>query len=268
MTSLLKYLWLVCACMAGSVHAQTTVDPTFHIYLLLGQSNMAGRGEVTEAYKEQLHPRVLSLSKEGAWETAKHPLHFDKPKVAGVGPGLSFGIAMAEADSNITIGLVPGAVGGTSINTWVPGGFDAATKTHPYDDAIKNIEIAKKAGVIKGILWMQGESDASKSEEYLPKLTALINKLRVVAGNPQLPFVAAELGRYKPAYSKITATINQLPAHVPFTAVVSSEGLMHKGDSVHLDSPSATLLGQRFAHQMKLLQRNLTTSTKTFAEKH
>ena len=238
--------------IAASVQAQK-IDSTFHIYLLLGQSNMAGRGEITEAYKEQLHPRVLSLSKEGTWETAKHPLHFDKPKVAGVGPGMSFGIAMAEADSNITIGLVPCAVGGTSINTWMPGGFDAATGTHPYDDALVRIQAAMQVGVIKGVLWMQGESDAGRSGEYLPKLVELVQLLRTVSSNNCLPFVAAELGTYKSTYDNITKEIKKLPSIIAHTAVVSSEGLTPKEDLIHLDSPSATLLGQRFAIKMQAL---------------
>lgn len=245
-----KYLWLMCACIASSVHAQTTVDSSFHIYLLLGQSNMAGRGEITEEYKQQSHSRVLALDKTGEWVAAAHPLHFDKPKVAGVGPGLCFGIKMAEADSRVTIGLVPCAVGGTSINSWVPGGYDPATKTHPYDEALVRIKAAMKYGVVKGILWHQGESDAGNAQTYLPKLIAFITQLRREIDNEHLPFVAGELGSYKQSYSRINSEITKLPFVVSCTAVVTSEGLAHKGDTTHFDSYSATLLGERFASEM------------------
>ena len=39
-------------------------DNTFHLYLLIGQSNMAGRGEV-ESQDKQIHPRVFALDSAG-----------------------------------------------------------------------------------------------------------------------------------------------------------------------------------------------------------
>jgi beta-galactosidase len=245
------FLLLLLSCVSSLSHAQAKVDSNFHVYILLGQSNMAGRGEVTDEYRIQGSRNVLVLNKDGKWETAKHPLHFDKPIVAGVGPGLAFGIKMAETNSKIKIGLVPCAVGGTSINTWVPGGYDASTKTRPYDDALVRIKTAMQLGVVKGILWHQGESDAANATEYLPKLTALVTRLRTEIGNNRLPLVAAELGTYKSTYNNINVELNKLPLYLANTAVASSATLTHKGDSTHFDSRSATLLGERFAAQMQ-----------------
>src|SRR5262245_32294917 len=76
-----------------------------HLYLLIGQSNMAGRGKV-EAEDKKPHTRVLMLNKEDQWVPAVDPLHFDKGS-AGVGPGLTFGKTLAEADKEVTIGLIP-----------------------------------------------------------------------------------------------------------------------------------------------------------------
>jgi len=53
----------------------------FHIYLLMGQSNMAGRG-VIEAIDTITHPRVLMLEKDKHWVPAKAPIHSDKPIAA------------------------------------------------------------------------------------------------------------------------------------------------------------------------------------------
>ena len=66
----------------------------FHLYLLVGQSNMAGRGKV-EAQDKKEHPRLLSLTKQNKWAPAVDPLHFDKP-FAGTGLGRTFGIRIAE----------------------------------------------------------------------------------------------------------------------------------------------------------------------------
>ena len=77
----------------------------FHLYLLAGQSNMAGRGKVEEQDK-QPHPRVLALTKDGTWKPAVAPLHWDK-SVAGVGLGRTFALTRAEKDNTITTGPTP-----------------------------------------------------------------------------------------------------------------------------------------------------------------
>ncbi len=236
------------------LQAQPAPDTTFRIYLLMGQSNMAGRGSITEEYKNQQHPHVWMLDKTASWVPARHPLHFDKPKVVGVGPGLAFGIKMAEAHPGSRIGLVPCAVGGTAIERWEPGAYDSATKTHPYDDALVRIRTAMKSGVICGVIWHQGESNSGAPEGYTDKLETLIRRVREEVKNPRLPFVAGELGTYRPVYLKMNPVIGQLPSRVPFTAVATSEGLVHKGDTTHFDSPSATLLGERYAVKMLELE--------------
>src|SRR5699024_4647057 len=154
----LFFFQLFFSCLTMQVTAQQP-DKEKHIYILMGQSNMAGRGEITGQYAEQKHPRVMMLDQTGEWIAAKHQVHFDKPKVTGVGPGLGFGISMAEANPDVTIGLVPCAVGGTPIGKWAPGAYDKATDTHPYDDAEQRIRKAMETGKVKGIIWHQGEGD-------------------------------------------------------------------------------------------------------------
>lgn len=231
--------------------SQPTANKNMDIYLLMGQSNMAGRGKLTDEYKSVSDSRVMMLNKANEWVTATHPLHFDKP-VAAVGPGLAFGIAMAEASAGKQIGLIPCAVGGTSINKWKPGAFDAATQTHPWDDAEIRIKEGMKQGVIRGVIWHQGEADSNPDSAalYLDRLAELIARTRKLAGNEKLPFVAGELGRYKPNYSYINAVLMDLPKKVPYTAVVSSEGLEHNGDGIHFDAISADELGKRYAKGM------------------
>jgi hypothetical protein len=239
--------------------AQTVNDQKLDIYVLMGQSNMAGRGPITDAIKDEHNDRVYMFTKDHEWVIAKHPVHFDKPNVAGVGPGLTFGIEMANAHPKVNIGLVPCAVGGSPIEHWEPGAYDAATKTHPYDDAVERITAAMKYGTIKGILWHQGESNSGgdKPGKYLAQLVELIQRVRKLTGNADLPFVAGELGRYRQVYAGINTELAKLPATVPFTAIATSEGLVHKGDTTHFDGPSAQELGRRFAMKMLAIQRKL-----------
>jgi len=252
------FIGFTCDAQERSVY---TVDSNFHIYLLMGQSNMAGRGKVTEKFKAAPDTNILSLDKHGKWIIAKHPLHFDKA-IAGVGPGLKFAEGMLKhADKEVKIGLVPCAVGGTSINKWKTGAYDHQTHTHPYDDAIVRIKQAMQRGVIKGVIWHQGESDQNNVGNYLPKLEKLIRDIRSLVQNPNLPFVVGELGQYNDAYRAMNVEIRKVKTQVPITAIVSTKGLRDIGDHTHFDSASATKLGKRYAKAMKTLLK--TSSNRT-----
>ena len=227
-------------------------DPQFHLYLLIGQSNMAGRGPV-DAESKVPHPRVLMLNKNREWVPATDPMHFDKA-VAGVGPGLAFGKRMAEENSKIRIGLIPCAVGGTPISAWVPGKEDKSTHTHPYDDMLERARVAMQAGVMKGILWHQGEADRS-NPDYGKRLTELIEQLRKDLSAPDVPFVAGELTPFNPKNAAATAAFNAVVRGLSMRnyACVSGEGLEHRGDNTHYDTASARILGQRYAEKIKEL---------------
>jgi hypothetical protein len=254
-----KLLLTVCLSAGLSLaHAQQKPDPNFELYILAGQSNMSGRGYMTDEYKNEGDSRVYMLNKENKWVLAKHPLHFDQ-SYAAVGPGLSFGIVMAKAadNPNTRIGLIPCAVGGTPIEHWLPGAYDAATKTHPYDDAVIRIKIAMQYGVVKGIIWHQGEANKTPKQVplYLAQLKELIERFRTLVNDPKLPFIAGELGRFRPEFSGINDELAKLQAMVPYTAVASAEGLSHRGDTVHFDSPSADEFGRRYAKKMLEVQK-------------
>jgi hypothetical protein len=232
------------------------VDPDFQLYLLIGQSNMAGRGKV-DAQSTESDPRVLMLNKERQWVPAVDPLHFDKA-AAGVGPGLAFGKAMAAAAPGKRIGLIPCAVGGTSITVWVPGAADAATKTHPYDDMMARVTPALAQGTLKGILWHQGESNRGAASAYAEELTGLVKRLRQDLNAPEVPFVAGELAVFKADSEQSTTAFNAilhgLEGKIPAYAVVSAADLKDRGDQLHFDTPSARTLGVRYAAAMRELQ--------------
>jgi hypothetical protein len=255
-----KYIFMTLCLMAGiNAYAQQTPDPNFELYILAGQSNMAGRGTITDDLKNEGNSRLYMLTKDNTWALAKHPLHFDKPAVVGVGPGLAFGIEMAKANPAIKIGLIPCAVGGTPIEHWLPGAYDPATKTHPYDDAVARIKFAMQYGIVKGVIWHQGEANSKpeKIKIYLAQLKELIERFRTLVNNPNLPFVAGELGNYRPEYVNFNAELMKLPALVPNATVATTEGLVHRGDTTHFDSPSAEILGKRYAEKMIEIQKGI-----------
>lgn len=237
-------------------------DPNFHLYLLIGQSNMSGRGAL-DAQSKETNPRVFMLTKDLQWKLATDPLHFDK-HFAAVGPGLAFGKAMAQANPKIRIGLIPCAVGGTSIKVWVPGAKDRATKTHPYDDMLKRALAAQKHGVLKGILWHQGEADRA-SATYTNALIELMARLRRDLNAPNVPFVAGELGTFNPKNRAVTEKFNtalkSLQEQEKNYACVSSHGLKDRGDRLHFNTKSARILGKRYAKAMLKLQSDMKSSS-------
>jgi hypothetical protein len=218
-------------------------DGTFHLYTLIGQSNMAGRGQVG-LQDTEIHPRVFCLDRTNQWVPAADPLHFDKP-IAGVGPGLAFGKAMAEQNPEIKVGLIPCAAGGSPIATWQPGGYWEQTKSHPYDDALVRTRIAQRSGTLKGFLWHQGESDSNGQDaaHYLERLTDLVDALRTTLQAPQAAFVVATLGDFLVARNSWAAVINgeleRLADQVEYTACAQATGLNHNGDELHFDAASA-----------------------------
>jgi hypothetical protein len=230
----------------------------FHLYLLIGQSNMAGRGPL-----DKDHPfpndRVLKFSKDNAWVPATEPLHFDKPAIAGAGIGMSFAREMADANPKVTIGLIPCAVGGTPLIRWQKGG-------DLYQQALVRAKLAMKSGTLKGILWHQGEADSGKEEtarSYGTRLAQMVKDLRGDLGAAEAPFVAGKLGEYLAKTAKdgspsfwpvVNEQIAALPSLVPQTAAVDSSGLKPKSDVVHFDTPSLRQFGKRYAEAMKKLQ--------------
>lgn len=232
-------------------------DSNFHIYLLIGQSNMAGRG-VPDSESKQTDPRILMLDSLNNWVPATDPVHFDKPQIAGVGPAISFAKSMLGNSGTTRIGLVPCAWGGSPISVWEPG--MAYLNGHPYDDAVKRARIAMQQGVLKGMLWHQGESDndSARAAQYLDKLENMVLRFRKDLQLQQLPFVAGEIGYFNKT-TLINDVINRIPARVALTAVVPANGLTDKGDQLHFNTASARELGKRYAEKMKLLQVILQT---------
>lgn len=266
--SSLKSLFMMgLLCIASASKAETTnTNPAvvlpkrekLHLYLLMGQSNMAGRGRV-EAEDRTPHPRVLVLTTNNTWELAVEPITHDRASGLGVGPGLAFGKVMAEKDASVTVGIVPCAVGGTALQRWEQTG-------DLYKRALERARRAQQDGTLKGMLWHQGESDSGRketAETYGERLSRMIRDFRNDLGETNLPVVVGQLGEFlydrpenKSPFAKlINETLANLPKTVPATACIESHGLTHKGDVLHFDAASEREMGRRYATQMLQLQK-------------
>ena len=225
--------------MLNGGHAAPATDGK-QLFLLIGQSNMAGRGKV-EPQDEVTDPRISMLTKDLKWVPAKDPVHFDKP-VAGVGLCSEFARVIAKTDPKASIGLIPCAMGGSGLDEWKVGG-------KLYSDAVSRAKEAMKTGALTGILWHQGEADSApeKVATYKERFSTMISQLRKDLNAEQVPLVIGELGRFRPASTEFNAALPDVSKNIPLCMFVSAEGLKDKGDKLHFDAPSLREFGKRYA---------------------
>lgn len=252
----LSVIVLLFANSTETIYSQIKSDQTenfYDLYLLVGQSNMAGRG-IIEAEDKLTHPRVFALGEGDIWVPAKEPLHYDKVG-RGTGPGLSFGKEMAAAYPNVKIGLIPAAVGGTKISYWMP-----ESSRGLYTEAIRKARVAMQQGKIKGILWQQGESDSQRIQDvskYKERLITLINSFRKDLGGENIPVVLGGLGNFLKSdyYENINTILKEVANEIPNVGFAEASTLGHIGDDLHFNSTAQRENGKNMSKAMiELLQ--------------
>lgn len=205
------------------------------LFLLIGQSNMAGRGAIKEL-GSPVGKNVWMLNKSNEWVVAKAPVHFDK-SVAGTGLCEEFARCYEKAHPGKAVGLIPCAMGGTSIGKWGP-------ESELYKQAVKRAKIAMKHGKIEGILWHQGEANSKDSAAVYGKaLKVLMSDLRKELDAERAPVVVGELLPKHGAFNKI---LPEAIKEIPLCGIASAEGLKDKGDNLHFDTASLNTLGSRY----------------------
>lgn len=265
-------LALMVACLlVGQTLAEVTLpaDPeNFHIFLLMGQSNMAGYGGVvaTDPYLPgdmDTVPGVYVLDGQSSvssstpstpveWRNGSHRLHILQG-TAQFGPGMDFAKEYMRLNPGVSVGLIPCAWGGAPINSLNKG-------TPLYQNAITRAEVAAASGRIKGVLWHQGESDSvtvALANQYEGKLTQLVVDLRRDLSQPTLLFIVGNLAEFygegrsaehNAGITIIRQALRDLAAKDPWSGFVETDGLSCPDTSwVHFDRASAIILGERYA---------------------
>lgn len=230
----------------------------FHVFLLMGQSNMAGGipgDQLTEEDRTPVPGIVIRRGK--GWIPGAHPIHLGGKK-NGFGLGLPFAIEYRKRHPGVTVGLVPCASGGKRIDLLRKG-------SNLYRAAMGKSKLAREMGTIKGVLWHQGESDTvtdERTDSYEEKLHQLIADVRTDLDIPELPFIVGNLGELygigenpnpDPAkvtrVKKIKAVLKSLPQKVKHTGFVDSNGLDYsdRPKCTHFDKQGYIILGHRYA---------------------
>lgn len=227
----------------------------FYLFIMAGQSNMAGRGFV-QPQDTLSSVQVLTLDKNNEWVYAKEPLHYYEPARTGLDCGLSFGKKLASLyGKKISIGLIPCAVGGSSVEQWL--GDSTYRGVTLYSNLLTKSRIASTHGTIKGILWHQGETNATTKnyKSYKEKLTAFFTNLRNDLGNPGLPVYAGELASFlsrknNPFADSVNNDLRTLATSIANLYIIPASDLTPNTDSIHFDSRSQRIMGKRFAEKV------------------
>lgn len=226
----------------------------YDIYLLIGQSNMAGRGRLIEA--DTLHDikGVWLLNDIDKPEPARNPLNKYSTirknyKMQQMSPGYGFAKKLHRVTGRNLL-LVHNARGGTNVSWWQPDS-DYADPNY-YSEAVRRTKAAMKYGKLRAILWHQGCGDSGKNSRplYMERLKNLVENLRRDLNAPDVPFIAGELAYWR--YTEMNKIIRTISEHIPNSAYVSAEGCdMLKDESdPHFGREGQLLIGERYADKV------------------
>ncbi len=220
------------------------------VFIMAGQSNMAGRGRV-EPQDTLPNSRILTINSSNEIIVAKEPITFYTPDYRGLGCGLAFAKELLTlVPDDVSILLLPTAVGGSPIHKWI------ADSPHRnvllFTNFIEKVHIGGQQGEIKAIVWHQGESDANEQGIASRKkdLKVLFKAFRHEVGNQHLPILVGELGAFSNNPEKWAAINAQSHRYVKtdrYAAMVHTADLPEKGDHVHFNGVAQREMGKRFA---------------------
>ncbi|MGH2808934.1 MAG: sialate O-acetylesterase [Actinomycetota bacterium] len=259
------------------------------LWVLAGQSNMQGLGENNSDPLGS--DRATMLSFDRTWKPAIEPLHrfwetndtaqykmtprlglgmnradLDRmfpemnaadaqEPVGGVGPGAFFASELISL-SDVPVGLIPCALGGSSLDMWqrsYPQEQGLPPADTLYRDLIDRIRLA--GGHITGVLWYQGESDTLPewAPSYLERFTRFVNDVRRDTGLPDLPFITVQLGTVEQMeyvgehnFDLVREAQRRAADTIPNVEGVAAADLP-RVDHVHLSRKGQQTLGARLA---------------------
>ncbi|MBQ9968847.1 MAG: sialate O-acetylesterase [Oscillospiraceae bacterium] len=233
-----------------------------HSFLLIGQSNMAGRGFLDEAVG--VDTSLIKILRNGRWQPLYRPVTPDRI-TSGVCLAESFAEAYAKK-YGVEVGLIPCADGGTQISQWLPGSL-------LYDHAVFQAKLAQRTSTIAGVLWHQGESDCVEDRiaPYEKRLRHVVASIRQDLQLEDVPFILGELGDFLaeheaeflhnyPAINKVIRAMDDEAARI---GVVSAKNLGSNPDKLHFSAEALHEFGLRYFDVFEQLR----DENKVFSEK-
>jgi hypothetical protein len=203
-----------------------------------GQSNMLGMGwgDKCDSAIDQVH----CIASGTTWKKAREPLGG-----AGVGPALRFAIHLFKS-TNIPVGIAYYAKGGTGMDYWSKGaeGYEKWTSV-----------ITNAGGVLRGVIWYQGERNMVGSDDEVTNFKALtttfMKDIRRHVNNAALPWILAQISTIGDPVADSHAMLvresqRDIPLEDPYAETITTIDLP-RIDSYHFDTRRYQIIGDRFA---------------------
>ncbi len=217
-----------------------------HSILLIGQSNMSGRGFASEA--PELSFKNIKMLRNGRWQNAFRPICPDRA-TAGVCLAETFARRYADEHPGVEVGIIPCSDGGTSLTQWREGGL-------LYDNAVYQTRLALRTSTVVAVLWHQGEADCGEElyPLYYERALAIFEALRHDLDLGDVPFILGGLGDFlkdrteSPQlanYPYVNEQIKKI-AEQPYYAYADASGLGANADNLHFNAASLHELGCRY----------------------
>lgn len=237
-------------------------DQEYDVYLLIGQSNMAGRGTMHASDTTHSIEGVYLLSDAGEVLEARNPLNRYSSirkdiSMQQIGPGTGFSEQMYKKTGRKVL-LVVNARGGSKIEEWLPG-------TVYFNEAVRRCRQAMEYGELKGILWHQGCSNArTDRQEYMEMLSSLTEALREdLCPQKTVPFIAGEIAYWVEGAESFNKMIHSISDRIPDSSYISVRGCGPlKPESLKTDRPDPHFsreaqlkIGKRYARKMLQMSR-------------
>ena len=237
-----------------------------HSILIIGQSNMAGRGLLSEAKPLSNMGGRLKVLRNGRWQNIYRPVNPDRP-FSGTCLAESFAAKYAEEHEGVQVGIIPCADGGTSLNQWREGGL-------LFDNAVLTAKLAMRTSNLAAILWHQGEADCAPNLNclYLEKVSAIMSALRRELGAEDVPLLVGGLGDFLKDraespnlayYPVVNEALRVFAASTERCAFVSAEGLTSNPDNLHFSAEGLHEFGLRYYEAFSAIE----DKTRVFEEK-
>ena len=226
-----------------------------HSVLIIGQSNMGGRGFLADA-EPLTDPNHRLVLKNGRWQKMFRPVNPDR-KTAAVCLAESFAELYRENHPDAEIGIIPCADGGTSLIQWRPGSL-------LLDHALMQLSLAERTSTLVAILWHQGESDCDPESWplYEDRLTQILHAIRQVPACGDVPFLMGGLGDFLPLYSEkfanyvhVNDALRRIAEKEPLCGYVPAEGLASNPDHMHFSAPALLEFGRRYYRSFESLEK-------------
>ena len=220
-----------------------------HSILIMGQSNMAGRGELDLAEPLDNRGGRLKQLRNGRWQPMFRVVNPDRC-FSGTCLVESFAQAYADDHEGVDVGVIPCADGGTSLDQWQEGSL-------LFDNAVNCARLAMRTSNLVAILWHQGEADCPDDLHplYVKKITAIMAALRRELGAENVPLVVGGLGDFLKNNTNYPELVNYVYVNEALrryaeiadnTAFASAEGLESKPDILHFNHKALKEFGLRY----------------------